>query len=108
MLGTECEADRETLLHRYTHDDRPDQATTRFEHGSKLVCTIDNQEDDFDEVPGAMSNGLSVRCYSLGKPARSGRQESVNADRRIRPASVIQVLDSLHFAKVVEGDFAWP
>jgi hypothetical protein len=31
-----------------------------------------------------------------------------SADRRTRSASVISMPDSLHLAKVVEGDLAWP
>jgi hypothetical protein len=60
-------------------------------------------------------NAAAVAEYALrgaGSEAstskRPGNRGSANADRRTRSAAVLSMLNSLHLAKVVEGDLAWP
>jgi phospholipase C len=60
-----------------------------------LFLTYDENDGFFDHVVPQI-------------PPMDRRRGSVNADRRIRSASIISMLDSLHLAKVVEGDLAWP
>ncbi len=58
---------------------------------------------------GVMPKGLSVRRYAVS--VRTGVPvigEAPIQTEELVLASVISMLDSLHLAKVVEGDLAWP
>ena len=63
-------------------------------------------------LPGVLPKSLSVRRYTVSVKAQ---RVLVIEERQRRPnnsldlsASVISMLDSLHLAKVLEGDLTWP
>src|ERR1700730_9522710 len=79
---------------------------------SKFVRTMAIKWMNLGEVPGVMPKGLSVRCYTVsvrGSAFWSTRERQRRPNNSLGlSASVISMLDSLHLAKVVEGDLAWP
>jgi len=63
-------------------------------------------------LPGVLPKSLSVRRYTVSVKAQ---RVLVIEERQRRPnnslglsASVISMPDSLHLAKVLEGDLTWP